>query len=74
MNEHRSSHNTPNNRQHPTSQQQEPNTEKQDKQKGAKWKEGRVFSVQQVLCVNIELSANAGGEVRGDLEDSVFLA
>jgi hypothetical protein len=25
----------------------------------------------QVLCINTELSANAGGEVRGDLEDSV---
>jgi hypothetical protein len=27
-------------------------------------------SVHQVLCVNTELCANAGGEVRGDLEDS----
>jgi hypothetical protein len=60
--------------QRPTWQQQKPKTEKQDQQKGAKWNEGRVFSVQQVLCVNTELCANAGGEVRGDLEDSVFLA
>jgi hypothetical protein len=71
---HGSSHNTPNNRQRPTRQQQKPKTENQDQQKGAKWNEGRVFSVQQVLCVNIELSANAGGEVRGDLEDGILLA
>jgi hypothetical protein len=31
-------------------------------------------SVQQVLCVNMELCANDGGEVRGDLEDGILLA
>ncbi len=31
-------------------------------------------AVCQVLCVNTELCANAGGEVRGDLEDGVFVA
>ena len=52
--------------QHPTS-----HTEKHGK-KTSKMERGQ--SVKQVLCVNTELCANAGGEVRGDLEDAVLLA
>jgi hypothetical protein len=31
-------------------------------------------NVHQVLCINMELCTNAGGEVRGDLEDSTVVA
>src|SRR5215217_3106867 len=44
--------------------------EKQDQKKGEKMERGQ--SVKQVLCVNTELCANAGGEIRGDLEDAVL--
>ena len=65
---HGPSHNTPNNRQRPTSQQQN------RKRKSKNSKTARGQSIQRVLCVNTELCANAGGEVRGNLEDSVVIA
>ena len=34
----------------------------------------RGQSAYRVLCVNTESRANAGGEVRGDLEDGIFVA
>ena len=52
-----------------------PKTEKQDQQKGEKMeKMERGKECLAVLCVDTELSANAGGEVRGDLEDGILLA
>jgi hypothetical protein len=51
-------------------------TEKQGEQKGigiCNAKRGRSV-YQCVLCIDTEPSANAGGEVRSDLEDGVFVA
>jgi hypothetical protein len=67
---HKSSHNTPHT---PIIATTKPKTEKQDWQKEVGiCKESQSFH--QVLCVNTELCANAGGEVRGDLDDSVIVA
>jgi hypothetical protein len=65
------SHNTPYNPQRRNNKNRTRKKTSKNQQKGAKWNEQ---SVKQVLCVNTELGANAGGEVRGDLKDSAVVA